>query len=298
MDPATSKLALWSVILGLVSVVLPCLLSIPAIILGILGLVQIARNPQTLRGKGMAVTGLVAGGLTTVEGVVLFILLVLMGPMLLLPAVQRSREAAARITSINNMKQIGIACHIHHDNYFMFPSETPDPVNPVVRGKSRLSWRVQILPYLGEETLYKDFHQDESWDSPHNLKLLPRMPKIYLDPRFQGPADQAKGLTYYRGFVGPGSILGASPPTTLTAITNMNGASNTMMIVEAGEPVPWTEPEDPSFNENSPFGGPNRAKTFAVLFADGHVQTIPANFDRQMIRRMINWQNTEPISLP
>ena len=123
------------------------------------------------------------------------------------------------------------------------------------------------------------------------------MPKIYLDPRFQTMADREKGLTYYRGFVGPGGILGSSPPASLTAITNANGASNTLMIVEGGDPVPWTKPEDPSFNENGPFGGPNR-KDFWALFADGHVQKFPAKTDPALIRKMINWQNTEPIQFP
>ena len=105
-------------------------------------------------------------------------------------------------------------------------------------------------------------------------------------------------MTYYRGFVGPGSVLGANPPATLSEITNKNGTSNTLLVVEAGDPVPWTKPEDPSFNENSPFGGPKRTKIFAALFADAHVQTLPQNFDRKMIGRMINWQNTIPVNLP
>ena len=74
-------------------------------------------------------------------------------------------------------------------------------------------------------------------------------------------------------------------------------ASYTLLIVEAGDPVPWTKPEDPSFNENSPFGGPKREK-FAAAFLDGHIQMLPADFDREMIRRMINWRNTEPVELP
>lgn len=157
---------------------------------------------------------------------------------------------------------------------------------------------MQILPLIEEGVLYKEFHQDEPWDSPHNIKLLPRIPRIYRDPRFETEDDRKKGLTYYRGFVGPGSVLGANPPTTLTEITDKNGTLNTLLVVEAGDPVPWTKPEDPTFNENSALGGPNRAKIFAVLFADGHVQTIPQSFDREMIGRMINWQNTEPINLP
>ena len=289
--PATSKLALWSLVLGLISVVVPCLLSIPAIILGILSLRQIGRNPRTLAGKGIAVTGLVAGSLTIVMGLLLLLIL----PMLLLPAVQRAREAAARITSVNNLKQIGLACHIHHDSFQYFPTENMAPGLP---NGSKLSWRVQILPFIEAGGLYGEFHHDEAWDSPHNKKLLPRMPKLYLDPRFQTEADREKGLTYYRGFVGPGGILGNSPAgASMTAIRNANSMSNTLLVVEAGEPVAWTKPEDPSFDENGPFGGPKRVP-FAAVFVDGHVQILQPNIDRPLMRKLINWQNTEPVQLP
>lgn len=101
-------------------------------------------------------------------------------------------------------------------------------------------------------------------------------------------------MTYYRGFAGTGSVLGADPPVSLLNTF----VSNKILAVEAGEPVPWTKPEEPGFDENGPFGGPKRASFFVVLFADGHVQTLPQNFDPEMIRRMIDWRNTEPVNLP
>ena len=45
-----------------------------------------------------------------------------------------------------------------------------------------LSWRVAILPDLGERELYEQFHLDEPWNSPHNLVLVGRMPKVYAHP--------------------------------------------------------------------------------------------------------------------
>ena len=44
--------------------------------------------------------------------------------------------------------------------------------------KALLSWRVAILPFIDQDALFKEFKLEESWDSPHNLKLLPRMPTI------------------------------------------------------------------------------------------------------------------------
>ena len=43
-----------------------------------------------------------------------------------------------------------------------------------------------ILPYLGEEKLYKEFHLDEPWDSDHNKMLIPRMPKVFVVPGLPG----------------------------------------------------------------------------------------------------------------
>src|SRR5581483_2163049 len=49
-------------------------------------------------------------------------------------------------------------------------------------GRPTLSWRVALLPYLGEEALYKEFKLDEPWDSLHNKKLLKKMPKALQAP--------------------------------------------------------------------------------------------------------------------
>ena len=55
-------------------------------------------------------------------------------------------------------------------------------------GKTLLSWRVDILPFIEQDTLYKEFHLDEPWDSEHNKKLLAKMPKV-----FRAPGSKASG---------------------------------------------------------------------------------------------------------
>src|SRR5262245_29213098 len=53
-------------------------------------------------------------------------------------------------------------------------------------GEPLLSWRVAMLPYIEQQGLYDRFHLDEPWDSPHNIQLLPLMPRSYaLPPRKQ-----------------------------------------------------------------------------------------------------------------
>src|ERR1700676_3675353 len=116
-------------------------------------------------------------GFTLIELlVVIAIIAVLIA--LLLPAVQAAREAARRAQCVNNLKQIGLAMHNYHSTYDCFPpAVTADD-----QGRPLLSWRVLILPYLEEAPLYAQFHLDEPWDSPHNLPLASKMPRVYTCP--------------------------------------------------------------------------------------------------------------------
>ena len=84
-------------------------------------------------------------------------------------------EASARIKSTNNMKQLVLAAFNYMDRYSTFPPA----YGADKAGKRLLSWRVQLLPYLGQEKLYKEFHLDEPWDSDHNKKLIARMPAVF-----------------------------------------------------------------------------------------------------------------------
>src|SRR5262249_18825722 len=95
--------------------------------------------------------------------VVIAIIAILIG--LLLPAVQKVREAAARISCQNNLKQIALACHNYHDINGNFPragnynrvdalGNSPSSRNPAYRA-SRGSWLYLILPYIEQDNLYK-----------------------------------------------------------------------------------------------------------------------------------------------
>src|SRR5262249_39005449 len=77
----------------------------------------------------------------------------------------------------NNLRQLGLAIRQYHEQHGNLPpAAISDP-----GGKPLLSWRVAILPYLGKDgaELYKKFRLTEAWDSPHNKKLLEKMPGIF-----------------------------------------------------------------------------------------------------------------------
>lgn len=199
---------------------------------------------------------------------------------LLLPAVQSAREAARRTQCVNNCKQIGLAMHNFHDVKMAFPSHAILDKE----GKPLLSWRVAILPYLGEEALYKQFHLDEAWDSPHNKALISKMPAAFACPSHGLPP----GMTNYRVPVGAETIFDPAKATKLTDV--LDGTSNTLLMVESTEPVEWTKPEDITYNKNDPTAmtGSRHPGGFNVLFTDGSVRFIKTGFDLELLRGLFS----------
>ena len=199
---------------------------------------------------------------------------------MLLPAVQKVREAAQRTSSINNLKQIALAMHNYNSTYGAFPAAA---ICDKKTGKPLLSWRVAILQYIEEEALYKQFKMDEPWDSEHNLKLAKNMPKVYFHPKANKPGDDK---THYRLFYGKGAAFELNKPTQIINITD--GLSNTLMAVEAEEPVVWTNPNDLAFDPTKAL--PKMLSIdgkFSAAYCDGSVRSFKVPIDPEIFKLLI-----------
>jgi hypothetical protein len=161
---------------------------------------------------------------------------------------------------------------------------------------------VTILPFLGEDRLYKEFHLDEPWDSEHNGKLIERMPKVFATAD-AGPEQIREGLTTVQVLTGPGTVF-ASPSKETRVADVHDGMSYTLAIVEAmpENAVPWTKPADIPFNAKQPLAGvgnPRRQRgLFVAAFLDGHIQVIDPGVDPDVFEALVTPAGGEAVSLP
>ncbi len=130
--------------------------------------------------------------------VVIAIIAILIG--LLLPAVQKVREAAARAQSQNNLKQLSLGCHAFHDVNLGFPSAAffPTPSNPAT---TYSTWVVPILPYIEQENLYRSWYSNPVATAQYN--------------GLSGPA-----ATVVKTLLSPSDALGSTPHEQLAPGVN------------------------------------------------------------------------------
>ena len=213
--------------------------------------------------------------------------------------------AARRAQFTNNMKQVGLAL----DNYRLAHGRFPPAIVRDPEGRPLYSWRVLILPYLESTDLYREFHLDERWDSPHNRSLLGEAPFAYCGIGVDG----GRVRTYIQAFVGPGTAFESAegePFDNPDGSSNFpDGAGNTILAVEARESVPWSAPFDLPFGPDlamPALGGGYRGdrgwmesqpkiKDFAVLFADTSVKTKPWPIASETLRAWVTRNGGEAV---
>ncbi len=159
--------------------------------------------------------------------VVIAIIAILIG--LLLPAVQKVREAAARAQCANGLKQMGLAAHNLHNVYNMLPSggigwtdAVPTftaPGNPVGGTGQRAGWGYQILPFLEQEALWKGAGGATIADC--QINIISGVIKVYFCPSRRSP----KALPPTPSWYGPAGTY-AHGPTDYASSNNNTAASD------------------------------------------------------------------------
>ena len=163
-------------------------------------------------------------GFTLIELlVVIAIIAVLIG--LLLPAVQKVREAAARTTCVNQMKQLGLATANYEGTYQKFPGLSTSSTMATNPDKYSMSLFTQLLPFVEQEALQKQLVAGNTitFNAPAaGVDYRGTVIKILLCPADQSPLDGLTPVNKFGGtsYVPNSEVFGNSNPTGLPALTN------------------------------------------------------------------------------
>lgn len=271
-QPKGNGMAVASLVLGLLSFC-TFITAFPGVILGIIAV----SRPN---GKGLAIGGIISSVLGMISVPVVAILFAL-----LLPAIQKVREADARVKVSNNFKQVGVSLHNHASSY----NDRLPSAWLTANGKPGLSWRVQLTPYMPDDgRRMSSFAVNEPWDSPTNQAQASRMPAAYRGD----PANTTATDTPVRVFVGPGTLHPRGGESTFRLPTIPDGTSNTVFAVEATDSVPWMAPQElqlPSQGTNPDSLLSRKRSSALVLMMDGSVRSVvPGKVSERTWRQVID----------
>ncbi len=160
---------------------------------------------------------------------------------------ENARLTNAAVQGNDRMREIMRALHEFHNSYNALPARCNQDQN----GKPLLSWRVHILPFLGQQDLYDQFHLDEPWDSEYNIGLVEKIPVCFSNALLNLPP----GHTVYLGTDGKDSVWQAPsndavPPMGMKLEDISDGPSFTaaLVFVPAEQAVIWSKPADFDFD--------------------------------------------------
>jgi prepilin-type N-terminal cleavage/methylation domain-containing protein/prepilin-type processing-associated H-X9-DG protein len=247
---------------------------------------------------------------------------------LLLPAVRRVREPAARTACQNNLKQLMMAMHNFESTGRPAPypaTGNPDStvgrlfppgcLGPGTMPEERLSWMVTLLPYLEQDSLYRQIDLEKEYAG--NLQAVQTRIKEFLCPasREAGPVD---AVTHYVAMSGIGHDAAEQPAGAagngfmgydrLTSVAMIkDGTSQTIALMETRVGLgPWArggpstvrgfDPAGvPLHGDQRPFGGHSGGMNAAM--ADGSARFLRSSIDPERLAAAITIAGGEPFDL-
>ena len=150
-----------------------------------------------------------------------------------------------------------------------------------------LSWRVHLLPELGQSKLYAEFHLDEAWNSDHNKTLIAKMPPIY--------GTDLAGSSAIHVFIGDRAPFGEERAVKLADIKD--SLIYTAALVEAGpdKAEPWTKPGGIPWNRENPLVELGTIGIeVPVAFFDAGAGWFPASISNETLSKMIGLTDGNP----
>jgi hypothetical protein len=189
-----------------------------------------------------------------------------------------------------DLQMIGRAFHNFNDATGWLPSafhpDASGQPNPWQQPWT-MHWRFALLPYLEHQNLYNSLRNKPYWKQP---------PTEFVQEYSAGMSDSL--LTNYRVFTGPRTIFQRGRQLKLQQIKD--GTSNTLLVVEAAEAVPWASDRELPYDPGKPLPGlghPDRNYFFAVL-ADGSIRKIPKTIDERTLRNLITIDDGQIVNIP
>ncbi len=149
--------------------------------------------------------------------------------------VRQARRMALATSAKGRLNQLLLAFHNYHDVYGSFPPAFIANSD----GKPIHSWRVLILPFVDEKSLFESYDFNEPWDGPNNSRLAHRMPAVFHS-HTEPPSTTNTNLVVVTG---PGT---AFPGCAVTKLDDFqDGQENTILLTEIGHSkIPWLAPQD------------------------------------------------------
>lgn len=215
------------------------------------------------------------------------------------------RHFARKHQCRSNVKYLLLAMHNFEFQTGRFP--------PAVTGNVTVSWRVRLLPLLGENWQFKCYDQSKAWDATANRPVGQTLITSMICPANYYPQDDnQRWFTAYSMPSSPRSIGESAEGISLKEISD--GSSNTVLLVEAcGAQIVWTEPREVDVASGFDFGinsNGARPRTSGSLMssyhrggafvgmADGSAKFMSQETDLSVVKAMLTIDGKEDLALP